>query len=134
MSDEMHDLSLQETPAGVPENDPLRAPTLDAEGTALTEDQEQDRLYYKTSGIPGTGRGIWAKWNFHEGDLIVEFLGKRYDDWTKTYSNCKYAVEITTETGAFAYIDGWGVGLFRCGLFRLSFPLSAARRRCQDCQ
>ena len=34
--------------------------------------------------------------DFEEGDLIIEFYGKRYDDWHDTYDNCKYAVEIKT--------------------------------------
>ena len=62
------------------------------------------------------------------GDLILEFKGKRYDDWRQTYSNCKYAVEIRTKDvsaplccvppllrwmhlqGNLAYIDGYGIG------------------------
>lgn len=38
--------------------------------------------------------------------------GGRFDDWTKTYSNCKYAFEITTPSGSLAYIDGYGVGIY----------------------
>ena len=52
------------------------------------------------------GRGIFAKYDFEEGDLVIEFYGKRYDDWTQTYDNCKYAVEIKTNEGNLAYIDG----------------------------
>jgi len=67
-------------------------------------------LHIFKSGIPNTGNGVWARKDFLAGDLICEFYGKRFDDWTKTYSNCKYAFEITTPSGALAYIDGYGVG------------------------
>ena len=68
------------------------------------------RSYIATSVIPDIGRGIFAKYDFEPGDLIVEFLGKRYNDWTQTYDNCKYAVEIKTKEDTLAYIDGWGIG------------------------
>jgi len=87
-----------------------RAPPLDINGAALNEQQELERVYFSTSGIPNIGNGIFAKYDFEPNDLIIEFLGKRYDDWTQTYSNCKYAVEITTKENKFAYVDGWGIG------------------------
>lgn len=87
-----------------------RAPPLDSNAPPLTDEEEMQRVYISTSSIPGTGRGVFARWDFEPGDLVVEFKGKRYDDWTQTYSNCKYAVEIRTNEGNLAYIDGYGVG------------------------
>jgi len=89
----------------------VRAPIMEAKGKVFTEKEEEDRVYIFKSGIPNTGNGVWARKDFKSGDLVVEFYGKRFDDWTKTYSSCKYAFEITTPSGRLAYIDGYGVGV-----------------------